>query len=617
MKDLDRSREIPPALRLGRHVLAYLRAISEGVEPVKAAKNYLVDDGRAAASAHHAAVQSAILVARRAGLGSRWRLLRSPLPAALPAPALPAISPPALSLEAWAESEGLEDWSMDELEALYAERFGAAEPDARAARKVAQADRLRLARLQLLRELEIFAVDAPALTDPVSGWFAEPQASQLQAAGFYTLRDLQVAIAVGGRWWRSLPAYGVKKALALAEDVQALVGVAAPPSWTTVRVGPDLDGRRGSNRGETPQIDAADDQAAIAAWIDLRTQSPQTARAYRREAERFLLWLLVERGRPLSGAKADDCRDYMRFLAHVPPEWMSRRAARRLEAGWAPFERQPSVNSQRYALTILGGLFSWLTAVGYLRADPWKPVNTRLPDDPAALPLKSRAFSPAVWRALLAHLPALDPPAADRMRWLLTFTQATGLRAAELLRTCRADLIRADEGYSLRVHGKGARNRLVPVPSVALEATRVYFATRGLDFDAVHPGTPLLAILARPELPGNEVSALGEPGPKPPDQQERRRRGYLSYPTLAPAFRRFVRAALAASSLERDEINAALAASLHWLRHTHATRAVEHGVAPDIVQANLGQSDPRSTSRYYRAQQRRRREAMERVFAEA
>jgi len=63
------------------------------------------------------------------------------------------------------------------------------------------------------------------------------------------------------------------------------------------------------------------------------------------------------------------------------------------------------------------------------------------------------------------------------MRWLLTFAQATGLRAAELLRACRADLVRDDEGYSLRVHGKGARNRLVPVPEIAIQATRKYFVS--------------------------------------------------------------------------------------------------------------------------------------------
>ena len=36
---------------------------------------------------------------------------------------------------------------------------------------------------------------------------------------------------------------------------------------------------------------------------------------------------------------------------------------------------------------------------------------------------------------------------------------------------------------------------------------------------------------------------------------------------------------------------------------------------PDVLQENLGQSDPRTTARYYRAQMQRRHKEMERAFA--
>lgn len=58
-----------------------------------------------------------------------------------------------------------------------------------------------------------------------------------------------------------------------------------------------------------------------------------------------------------------------------------------------------------------------------------------------------------------------------------------------------------------------------------------------------------------------------------------------------------------------------LRASAHWLRHTHATRAAERNVPPDVLQENLGQSDPRTTARYYRAQIQRRQAEMGRAFA--
>ena len=47
-----------------------------------------------------------------------------------------------------------------------------------------------------------------------------------------------------------------------------------------------------------------------------------------------------------------------------------------------------------------------------------------------------------------------------------------------------------------------------------------------------------------------------------------------------------------------------------------ATRAAERGVPADILQENLGQGDPRTTARYFRAQIERRQGAMEKVFGE-
>ncbi len=578
-----------PALRLGAHVLAHLRAVAEGIAPGVAARRYLLtaaDDGTAL-RAHRAAVDVATAVVRRAGLGSRWRLLRV---AQLPAIALAAPIP----LEEWAEAKGYGDFSHDELLALYQEDNPTPAPD----RKSRQIERLRQARLALLDELASFTAEPPSLTDPVSHWFPEELAARLQRAGFVQLGDLRTAIAIGGRWWRGLPAYGPVKAAALADQVGALVGWPSAPAWQGDAVG----SARAAEAGEL-----------LETWIKARTQSAQTARAYRREVQRFLVWLLAERRAELAAVSADDCAAYIAFLRAVPAEWMSRRNAGRFAPGWAPFAGQPSVSSQRYALTVLNAFSAWAVRSGALARNPWELVNLRLPDDAAAAPEGSRAFTPAAWAALLAQVPRLQPAAAARMTWLLTFSQATGLRAAELLRARRGDVVSRDEGIWLRVHGKGARNRLVPVPRVALAATERYFEARGLVWGAAHPHTPLLAVLARPELPGTDAPAAG---PLPVlDAAERRRRGYLSYSTLAPAFKRFARAALA--SLPLDEREVALGASLHWLRHTHATRAAEAQVSPDVLQANLGHADPRTTAGYYRAQERRRAEQMERVFSDS
>ncbi len=187
---------------------------------------------------------------------------------------------------------------------------------------------------------------------------------------------------------------------------------------------------------------------------------------------------------------------------------------------------------------------------------------------------------------------AAASPSNARLGWLLVFVECTGLRAAELLGARRAHLHRGPHGWVLRVHGKGRKNRTVPVPAAALQATRAYFASRGVDFEDAAPETPLLAAL------GSDSAPLG-------------------YSALHETFTRFVRRALKAADLPADERRRAGRASAHWLRHTHATRAAERNVPPDVLQENLGQSDPRTTARYYRAQMQRRQKEMERAFAGA
>lgn len=62
---------------------------------------------------------------------------------------------------------------------------------------------------------------------------------------------------------------------------------------------------------------ASSDAAATETWISARCDDDgraslgrldHTARAYRREAHRFLLWLRVQRGADLAGARLEDCQ---------------------------------------------------------------------------------------------------------------------------------------------------------------------------------------------------------------------------------------------------------------------------------------------------------------------
>lgn len=67
---------------------------------------------------------------------------------------------------------------------------------------------------------------------------------------------------------------------------------------------------------------------AIHAWLGVHLPiGGHTWRAYRTQAERFLLWAVLARGKALSGLSVEDCSAYLAFLAdpQPAPQWVGAR----------------------------------------------------------------------------------------------------------------------------------------------------------------------------------------------------------------------------------------------------------------------------------------------------
>ena len=96
-------------------------------------------------------------------------------------------------------------------------------------------------------------------------------------------------------------------------------------------------------------------------------------------------------------------------------------------------------------------------------------------------------------------------------------------------------------------------------------------------------------------LPGaTAVAAGGEADRDAPVFPSRRRGGPLDQPQAW----RLVQAAAARVGLPTGKAGV----SPHWLRHAHATHALEHGHAPiHLVQATLGHASVATTSKYLHA----------------
>jgi hypothetical protein len=115
----------------------------------------------------------------------------------------------------------------------------------------------------------------------------------------------------------------------LTERARALVVVDAPENivpWERIVVPSDVAGPRGSFRAPraTCTLSANNDYDAVHAWLALH-ESAATQRAYRKEAERLILWAIVERGKALSSLTTEDAVAYRAFLRHP---------ARHARAGW-------------------------------------------------------------------------------------------------------------------------------------------------------------------------------------------------------------------------------------------------------------------------------------------
>ena len=240
-------------------------------------------------------------------------------------------------------------------------------------------------------------------------------------------------------------------------------------------------------------------------------------------------------------------------------------------------------------------MFAWLQSAQYLTANPWVLVNQATGDDPGKKMLDTKALSEAAMREVLRFIDAQAPsPSRARIRFILLFVEAVGLRSAELLSATLGDLRMEPEGWNgwvLQVHGKGAKNRIAAVPGQALHALQDYQAVRGLgSIQAAPPEAPLLASSLDPMAP-------------------------VGYQALYEHVKGWLARAVRASSLPANEQNHLAGATTHWLRHTFGTRAIARQVPLDVIQAQMGHASLQTTTAIYgRAPIRRRVDELEKAF---
>jgi site-specific recombinase XerD len=534
-------------------------------------------------------------LARRAGRPEVAVLLRR-----RSAPA--ATGAPSLTLDEFSATLPADMHSEAELLALWKEVHG----EARTHRPTQRRQRLVERQLDALRWLESLAVVAPQPDDSVRAWIEAPSARRLRAVGIETLSDLQGWIALHGHHWhRHVPRVGVGGAARIvrwlighADSLGALpahalqplsqidVRTLAPaPSAAVVplerlRLPPALCGAQGSNRAEGPRrrIPADDDLQAVQAWLSQHPPSSHTWRAYRREAERFLLWAVFERRKALSSLDAADCSAFRDFLATPGSDWVSPRHVPRWSERWRPLEAGLSPTSRMTAIGIVRNLCGWLMRQRYLDTDPWEGVQTtRQTASPSPKSLRD-----GDWALLQQWLASRAPgPSADRLHALIALACHTGLRESELA-AARTSWLRT------ATHPDGHHSWTLQV-----EAGPGHAAPRVVDL------TDATARRLMDHLFRTQGHDSGVDRPLFAHRSDSRR-------ALTPGrIYRLVKSALsqcADSVALRDPAAAARlrSASTQVLRHTHAGILVGEGTSLAALQHRLGHRSPASTTVYFR-----------------
>ncbi|AXV79365.1 MULTISPECIES: phage integrase family protein [Ralstonia solanacearum species complex] len=465
--------------------------------------------------------------------------------------------------------------------------------------------------IELLRALPL---PEPVISDEVGLWLEARAVTALRASGIETLADLTVRVPRRRRWWAAIPGLGQASARRieaffaehpqLTERARALIaertrGVVVP--WEQLRLPHEVDGSEGQFRAprETCVLTADNDYEAVQAWLSLH-ESPATQRAYRKEAERLILWAIIERGRPLSSLTTEDAIAYRGFLRRPTPHerWVGP-ARPRASVEWRPFTNGLSARSIAYSLSVLGAMFRWLIQQRYVLANPFAGIKVRGGGRTAALDA-SHAFTEGEWALARTIADGLEwsygweAPAAQRLRFVLDFAYATGLRASELIAAKLGGIETDRQGdHWLNLIGKGSRAGKVALPPLARTALDRYLVERGLPVTRArwNPRTPL-------------IGALG----LDPD-------GGITGSRLWSVVRRFFWTA--ADIIERD--HAVLAdklrkASPHWMRHTHASHALARGAELTTVRDNLRHASISTTSIYLHGDDVKRARQIEAAF---
>lgn len=244
------------------------------------------------------------------------------------------------------------------------------------------------------------------------------------------------------------------------------------------------------------------------AWLDSGSRSPQTVHLRRFHVESYIKWCVTN-------GLGIDVDSVSKYLAHRPWSQSSRRSIRTSISFWC----------------------EWRCATGRMEKNPVKLLPPVIPNRTLPRPCPEKIIAAAVESSTV------------RVRAMLRLAAEAGLRRAEIAVIRRDDFMQDLLGWSLMVHGKGRRDRTVPLTDSTWIAVQ-------RQFEDVGPHSPWLF----PSIYGGHLKPI--------------RVGELISEALPVGW------------------------AAHSLRHRFATRAYQQSKDLLLVQQLMGHSKPETTAVY-------------------
>jgi site-specific recombinase XerD len=214
---------------------------------------------------------------------------------------------------------------------------------------------------------------------------------------------------------------------------------------------------------------------------------------------------------------------------------------------------------------------------------------------------EGRVFSEGEWSIIRAVANGLEwsygwkLAAAQRLRFVLDFTYATGLRSSEFVGATLGQIETDAQGdHWLKLVGKGSKAGKVALPPLARVALDHYLMQRGV------PTTPAMWKSSTPLIADLQTG----------NGQDR-----ITSTRLWNVTKRFF--VTTADVIEAESPKTAeklRRASPHWMRHTHATHALARGAELTTVRDNLRHASVSTTSVYLHTDQAKRARQMRDAF---